>query len=292
MQLNVGDRVNSICGCGSHTYNGTVVRVNGIIAHIQRDDFDKGVLWIVHQKSDGSWGSDGESGTLGFLPKGSILLTVGSRVHGEWGIGNNYDATVVSLGTNTACVNIDGHPSSSQWGITKKGTEWGANGPDGILTMLPDEPIARSLLVGDKVRGIINGSVYAGVVSAINGTEATILKEGLSIFPIFVWKRTDGTWGAQRSEGTLKLIPLISSTSTLTNSGEPMSTLREKFTQSQLTEPEKTFRANGITDSNGTLTSEGSFLFLEFMLREFGNEFKAAIDPLIDKPETSSSKSA
>lgn len=61
-----------------------------------------------------------------------------------------------------------------------------------------------------------------------------------------------------------------------------MSNLKEKFVQIFLSEPEKSFRKAGITNSDGILTEEGQEVFLTWVLKKYGPEFKTdVVDPLL-----------
>lgn len=58
--------------------------------------------------------------------------------------------------------------------------------------------------------------------------------------------------------------------------------LKETFSHIFLKEPEKSFRKAGVTDSDGTLTTEGQSIFLSWLLKENGDAFKTeVIDPVL-----------
>ena len=61
-----------------------------------------------------------------------------------------------------------------------------------------------------------------------------------------------------------------------------MSSLLEKAAIAFKNEPEKSFRKAGITDGDDLLTEDGVKLFLSFLLRKYGAEFKKeVVDPLL-----------
>lgn len=219
MDLHIGDRVHGVSeNC---EYTGTVMYITTNSAKIHRD----GLIsdnWICDKREDGGWGSDCRSGCLTIINSTSnMTLNPGDRVYGEYS-GIHYVATVISVGPYSASLRRDDQ-TSGQWGVTKIGIRWGANGSDGVL---------------------INISNFANT-----------------------------------------LIKPVTNTQ-----GGTMQSLKEKLIQSQLSEPEKTFRANGVTDSCGNLTAEGGPLFTMFLLKKFGNEFKTTIDNLAEKPETAEGK--
>lgn len=60
----------------------------------------------------------------------------------------------------------------------------------------------------------------------------------------------------------------------------------DKFAAFFLSEPEKTFRKAGLTDSDGNLTTLGTKVFLGYMLQKNGADFKATVvDPIIADEE-------
>lgn len=62
--------------------------------------------------------------------------------------------------------------------------------------------------------------------------------------------------------------------------------LKEKFITAFLSEPEKTFRKEGITNGDGFLTSDGTQLFLSYLLQKFGADFKKdVVDLLVEKKD-------
>ena len=53
--------------------------------------------------------------------------------------------------------------------------------------------------------------------------------------------------------------------------------MKEKFITMFLSEPEKSFKKAGITNGDGMLTSDGQSIFLSYLLKEKGNDFKTAV---------------
>ena len=62
--------------------------------------------------------------------------------------------------------------------------------------------------------------------------------------------------------------------------------LKEKFAQMFLSEPEKSFRKAGITNSDGVLTDDGQVVFLSYLLKREGATFKTeVVDPILAEEE-------
>ena len=60
--------------------------------------------------------------------------------------------------------------------------------------------------------------------------------------------------------------------------------LKEKFALAFKSEPEKSFREAGITDSNDLFTPDGQIIFLSWLLKKHGEEFKKeVVDPILDE---------
>lgn len=53
--------------------------------------------------------------------------------------------------------------------------------------------------------------------------------------------------------------------------------IKEKFVTVFLSEPEKSFRKTGITNGDGLLTEDGKTVFLSYLLKKYGDDFKATI---------------
>jgi hypothetical protein len=62
--------------------------------------------------------------------------------------------------------------------------------------------------------------------------------------------------------------------------------IKEKFVQLFLTEPEKSFRKAGFTDGDGILTTEGQQVFITWLLKRNGTDFKKeVVDELLKKED-------
>lgn len=61
--------------------------------------------------------------------------------------------------------------------------------------------------------------------------------------------------------------------------------LKEKFITAFLSEPEKSFRKMGITNGDGILTTEGQEIFLTWLLKKQGAEFKTEVVDELSKEE-------
>ena len=89
---------------------------------------------------------------------------------------------------------------------------------------------------------------------------------------------------------------LIDDSTSLINSKEKTmddsKTLQEKFALLLTTEPQKSFRKLGITDGNDLLTTEGTRIFLSWLLKEkFAEDFKKdVVDRMIKADEKNSKK--
>jgi len=69
----------------------------------------------------------------------------------------------------------------------------------------------------------------------------------------------------------------------ITTNNTIMTTLKQKFTNLFLSEPEKSYRKAGITNSDGILTSEGQEIFLTWLLKK-NPEFKTeVVDQLLEE---------
>ena len=80
-----------------------------------------------------------------------------------------------------------------------------------------------------------------------------------------------GYGGNWKNEGDMKII----------NNKNYMN-IKEKFITAFLKEPEKSFRKVGITNGDGYLTEDGEQVFLGWVLKKFGAEFKTdVVDDLI-----------
>lgn len=62
-----------------------------------------------------------------------------------------------------------------------------------------------------------------------------------------------------------------------------MTTLKEKFTLAFKAEPEKSFRKAGITNGDDFLTADGQNIFLSWLLKKHGDDFKKeVVDGLLE----------
>lgn len=62
--------------------------------------------------------------------------------------------------------------------------------------------------------------------------------------------------------------------------------IKEKFALLRKGEPEKSFFKLGVTDKEDTLTTEGQAIFLGWLLKKHGAEFKTeVVDPLLADEE-------
>lgn len=67
-----------------------------------------------------------------------------------------------------------------------------------------------------------------------------------------------------------------------------MNNLKEKFALLFTSEPFKSFRKTGITNGDDILTSEGQGVFLTWLLKKHGDEFKKdVVDELLKEEEKS-----
>lgn len=105
------------------------------------------------------------------------------------------------------------------------------------------------------------------------GTVREINQQGLHV------ERDDNTQGGGRyvtGYGNLYLMS-PSSIEEIINSNIMSNSLLSSFKSAFLTEPEKTFRKAGVTNDDGLLTQEGLTVFLAFLLKKHGDEFKKDI---------------
>lgn len=62
--------------------------------------------------------------------------------------------------------------------------------------------------------------------------------------------------------------------------------IKEKFALVFKSEPEKSFRKAGITNGDDLLTEDGKAIFLSFLLKKYGAEFKKdVVDEMLDEEE-------
>lgn len=87
---------------------------------------------------------------------------------------------------------------------------------------------------------------------------------------------SSGEVSASSKNGVLELI----------NSNINFMNLKEKFVQVFLKEPEKSFRKAEITNGDGILTTDGQSVFLGWLLKKHGDEFKTeVVDELLKEKE-------
>lgn len=62
--------------------------------------------------------------------------------------------------------------------------------------------------------------------------------------------------------------------------------IKEKFALAFKSEPEKSFRIAGITNGDDFLTEDGQKIFLSWLLKKYGNDFKKeVVDELLKKED-------
>lgn len=100
------------------------------------------------------------------------------------------------------------------------------------------------------------------------------------------WKGGWTTWSypdgkiMTYDESTIEEIRLFKDEVTI----KPMSSILEKFKTSLLKEPQKSFRKAGITNGDNMLTTEGTAIFLSYLLEKEGDAFKSAVvDELLEE---------
>lgn len=123
--------------------------------------------------------------------------------------------------------------------------------------------------VGDKVR-IVNHSLQIGGLHI--GSEGIITAPYGSFWFVKCTKGNDGDMvGVTCYSGECEL-ELIKSDNKKNNMN-----IKEKFVLAFLGEPEKTFRKTDITNGDGFLTTEGTAVFLAWLLKENGEKFKTDV---------------
>ena len=124
--------------------------------------------------------------------------------------------------------------------------------------------IELPFMPGDKVRGMIEdtgpyigGAKFEGVVSSVrNATTITLSRPG-SISEWHCSQRSDGLYGSDNSRGKL---------TNLSRGETTMASITEKLVNSKLTDNQKVFKENGITDAAGTITAVGSQFVTQYIL--------------------------
>jgi hypothetical protein len=154
-----------------------------------------------------------------------------------------------------------------------------------MITLQNGESALGKIKVGDKVRYYDTSPYLEGEIGEISNNGAA-----------WIWhnnpSRDGGQGNRSPSEKGYKYswwfcIGTLSDKLEILNSSEqqPMS-LSSKFNEIFLQEPEKTFRKAGVTNESGMLTDDGQKIFLSWMLRKNGAEFKTEIvDKLVEVEE-------
>src|SRR6185369_14303435 len=125
--------------------------------------------------------------------------------------------------------------------------------------------------VGDRVRQIVSGwntSPYD------NEKEAVVLEvenDKIRIREIGTWALVTTEW---RNERGFELISINQSTMDI----------KEKFQLAFKSEPEKSFRKAGVTNGDDYLTDGGQKIFLSWLLKKNGADFKKeVVDSLLEE---------
>lgn len=147
------------------------------------------------------------------------------------------------------------------------------------------------LNVGDRVCGFFVSediATFEATVYRADDDVATLHrddhKEGCGEYTLeyghgwCVRRRGDSCWGADGSTGTLHLI-------TDEKPNKSMN-LKESFAIAFKSEPEKSFRKAGITDGDDLLTPDGQQIYLSWLLKSNGSEFKKeVVDDILKQME-------
>lgn len=125
--------------------------------------------------------------------------------------------------------------------------------------------------VGDRVRRT-NGDCYKGIADDnefCEGETGVIVRT----YGIYSDVLVDGK-GINTRNGYTN-IELISNSTSMQN-------ITEKFTTLFKSEPEKSFRKAGITNGDDLLTEDGQTIFLSYLLKKNGEDFKKeVVDPIL-----------
>lgn len=122
---------------------------------------------------------------------------------------------------------------------------------------------------GDRISGCVDGKSFTGVVYEIKSENCGTIK------------RDDGKQGSgcdipDYGSGW-KFDNLENYNLKLISTNKNNMTLIEKFALMSKGEPEKSFIKTGVMEMNGKLTEDGKQLFLMFLLKKFGPEFKTEV---------------
>lgn len=141
--------------------------------------------------------------------------------------------------------------------------------------------VKGKIKVGNLVRVETSSGIFEGYVGEIDNSD------------FYVWSnksRHDGTKGSiplstkdfkyswEISWENEREIEILKSSNKFMN-------IREKFHTFFLSEPLKSFRKTGITDSNNELTDDGKAVFLSWLLNKHGEEFKTQVVDVLMKEE-------
>lgn len=124
--------------------------------------------------------------------------------------------------------------------------------------------------VGDKVKFVSQtpGYVYKETLGAIYIVES-ISGDNIRYY----WKGGHGSFFFQQD------IQLITNQNNMS--------IKEKFITAFLVEPEKSFRKTGITNGDGFLTEDGEQVFLGWLLKQNGAQFKTdVVNDLLKEQES------
>ena len=122
--------------------------------------------------------------------------------------------------------------------------------------------MAIAFNVGDKVEVLSESDGWGNVSAGDIGMVRSVSGDTLNVdFP------SNSNWIGNKS-----CFKLISSKSKST-----MTSILTKFQTTFLPEPKKTFRQAGITKDDGSLTTEGQEVFLRYLLKKNGVDFKKEV---------------
>lgn len=124
--------------------------------------------------------------------------------------------------------------------------------------------------VGSRVKMQASRGAYNSVS---NGTEGTVISEGGDEYCKVSF---DDTCELNVNYQDLKLI-------------NKKMNIKDSFTLAFKKEPEKSFRKTGITNGDDFLTEDGQKIFLSWLLKKHGEEFKTeVVDDLLKEQESES----
>lgn len=123
------------------------------------------------------------------------------------------------------------------------------------------------LKVGDRIKGVYDNTQFTGTVFEITGyNNGTIERDD----------KISGS-GCKVSYGNGWLFDNLQEYKLELISNNKNINMKEKFVQMFLKEPENSFRKAGITNGDGLITSDGSTLFLTWLLSKNGDAFKTDV---------------